>query len=387
MKIAAIIAEYNPFHNAHKKQLQTIKQMFDAVIVIMSGHLMQRGEFAMFNKWIRTKAAILCGADLVIEIPSIFSCASAEKFAEGAIKIVKELKIVNTLSFGSEIGQIEPLKELALICKKLELNGKIKQELKKGFSYPKARSIAIQKATGSNLNSILNQPNNILAVEYIKASINLNCPLQFHTIKRIETSHDCDKTTNCFASSKFIRNNPSYIKKYVPEEIQHLYKNKTDFNEQKKLLFFNLRIKTLNHFKKLPDVSEGLENRLFRASKQARNLEEFEKLTKTKRYTLSRIRRLEIYSLMKIKKNNLPALPTYAKILGFNQTGQKIASAAKKNKNFLFSSNFKKIAKQFPESAAIDSKATDILTMLQNKIQSCGLEFRQKPIIIKSTNN
>ncbi len=382
MKIAAIIAEYNPFHNAHKKQLQTAKQMFDAVVVIMSGHLMQRGEFAIFNKWIRTKAAILCGADLVIEIPSIFSCASAEKFAHGAIKIVKELDIVDVLSFGSEIGQIEPLKELAIICKKLELNGKIKKELKKGLSYPKARSIAIQKETNSNLTSILNQPNNILGIEYIKASMNLKCPLQFHTIKRMETPHDCDKTTNCFASSKYIRNNPNSIKKYVPKEIQNLYTNKTNFDEQKKLLFFNLRIKTLNHFKKLPDVSEGLENRLFRASKQAKNLEEFEKLTKTKRYTLSRIRRLEIYSIMEINKHHIPDLPTYARILGFNQTGQKIASIAKKNKNFLFTSNFKKIAKQFPESAAIDSKATDILNMLQNKIESCGLEFRKKPIII-----
>ena len=143
MKIGAIIAEYNPLHNGHYVQIQKLKTICDAVIIILSSTIVQRGEFAIFDKWTRTKAALTCGADLVLEMPVIFSCASAEKFAHGALKIVKELNCVHTLSFGSELGKIDKLQKLAKICQTIDKTPKMKHTLKQGYSYPKARSIAV----------------------------------------------------------------------------------------------------------------------------------------------------------------------------------------------------------------------------------------------------
>lgn len=163
MKVCAIIAEYNPFHCGHFFHLQKIKKLFDSVVVILSGHLTQRGEFSIFNKWTRTKMALLNGADLVLEMPSIFSCSCAEKFSHAAIKIIKELGFVTNIDFGSEIGEIEKIVELAKICRNIEKTKSMKIFLKQGFSYPKAKQLTI----GQNA-EILKFPNNTLSVEYVK---------------------------------------------------------------------------------------------------------------------------------------------------------------------------------------------------------------------------
>ncbi len=375
MKVAAIIAEYDPLHNGHLKHIQTVKQLCDAVVIIMSGHLMQRGELATFDKWTRTKAALLSGADLILEIPSVFSCSSAEKFAHSAIKIVKELNFINFISFGSEIGNISKLKEVAKICQTIDKTTSMKYFLKQGFNYPTARSKAIK--INSNL---LNFPNNILAVEYIKASLNLKCKLNFHTIKRTDVQHNSNYQNN-IASSKYIREHLDQIKNFVPKQVLNLYKN-NNINFIKEYLFFNLRLKSLSSFKKLPDISEGLENRLFKASKLATNLNEFFNLVKCKRYTMSRIKRLTIYSLLNIEKNKLTNLPTYSRILGFNSTGRKLINLIKPNRNFLFSTNFKKIEQFNFYSANIDSAATDLINLFHNQPKPCLLEFKNKPIIL-----
>lgn len=375
MIIGAIIAEYNPLHNGHNAHIKLLKKTCDAVIIILSGHLVQRGGFAIFDKWTRTKAALTCGADLILEMPSLFSCASAEKFAHGAIKIIKELNCVNILSFGSELGQISKLKELAQICRTIEKSPKMKQLLKQGYSYPKARTLAVNK----NYANILKFPNNTLAIEYIKASLNLNLKLKFHTIKRLETTNKIQ-----IANSSFIRNNLNKLETYTPKKLLTIYNNAEEIKLPKKFLFLCLKLKTLENFKNLPDVTEGLENRLFKASKKATNLSEFFQLTKTKRYTMSRLKRIATYALLNLNKNKTPTLPTYTRILGFNQTGRKIASQIKKNKNFLITSNFKKIFNNFNYSATIDTTATDIALTFQKTPKPGGMDFTNKPIIFKN---
>ena len=378
MKICAIIAEYNPLHKGHIYHIKKVKEITDAIVIVLSGHTTQRGEFSMFNKWTKAKSALFAGANLVLEIPTIFSSSSAQRFANAAIKIIKEMNCVEFLSFGSEIGDIEKIKELAKICKDIDKKTEIKNHLKQGLSYPKARELSIGKKA-----NILKFPNNILGVEYVKSALNLNCHLSFHTIKRIGANHNNLKPEKT-ASSLYIRNNIldiEKIKKYIPNKILKLYNDPIIIPD--KFLFNSLREKTKEDFIKLFDTTEGLYNRLFKFSKQSTSLNEFLKLCKTKRYTLTRLKRIVINSFLDINKNIAPKLPQYSFILGFDSIGKKILNQIKKNENFLFTTNFKKIYKNFPYSATIDSKATNFLLLFEKIPKPCGVNFAQKPIILE----
>ncbi len=377
MKICAIIAEYNPLHNGHIYHIKKAKEIADAIVIILSGHTTQRGEFSIFNKWTRAKTALLASANLVLELPTIFSSSSAEQFATAAIKIVKELNCVDILSFGCETKDIEKLKELALICKEIDKTEKMKEFLKQGYSYPKARTLAI----GDKAN-ILSLPNNILAVEYIKAALKLNCDVSFHAVKRLGAKHDETKEEK-FASSLYLRkniDNEQILKKYIPENFVELYKDPIIVPE--KFIFNSLRLATKKNFENIKDTTEGLYNRLYDASKKATSLEEFFKLVKTKRYTQSRLNRIALSCFLGINKKNIPNIVQYSYILGFDSIGRKILNKIKKNENFLFSTNFSKIYKNFPYSASIDSKATDFVFLFEKKIKPCNLNFKIKPVII-----
>lgn len=369
MKICAIIAEYNPLHNGHLYHINSVKKISDAIVIIMSGHIMQRGSLSMYDKWSRTQAALNCGADLVIELPAAFSCSSAEKFAHSAIYLIKELKYINMLNFGSESGNIEQLSYLAHICQKIDKTQTIKKYLKKGYNYPKARQLAI----GSHAD-LLSFPNNTLGIEYIKACLNLNCKISITTTKRLPNNESVN-----LVSSSYIRKHIDKLNKYVPEKIVSLYQSPSICPPD--LLFYKLRNMTIEDFYKLPDVTEGLEHRLYRASKNTTNLNDFFELVKTKRYTMSRLRRIAYYALLNMQKSALPKHPQYARVLGFNQTGQEILSQLKKVTNILVTSNFKSIAKNFPYSSNLDSKATDLFTFCQKNKKSCGLDYIKKPII------
>lgn len=369
MKICAIVAEYNPLHNGHLYHINSVKKISDAIVIIMSGHIMQRGSLAMYDKWSRTQAALNCGADLVIELPTAFSCSSAEIFAHSAIYLIKQLKFINMINFGSESGDIDKLTHLANICQKIDKTNTINYYLKKGYSYPKSRQLAI----GSSA-ELLSLPNNTLGIEYIKACLNLNFKTSLTTTKRLT-----NYKSNQLVSSSYIRTNINQLENYVPKSILNLYKfpSKTPSD----LLFYKLRNMTASDFYKLPDVTEGLEHRLYRASKAASNLNNFFELVKTKRYTMSRLRRISLYALLDMQKQHLPKFPQYARVLGFNKTGQELLAQSKKATNILVTSNFKNIAKQFPYSANLDSKATDLFTFCQKNKKPCGLDYTKKPII------
>ena len=375
MKICGIIAEYNPFHNGHLYHINEAKKLADAVVVVMSGHIVQRGGLAIFDKWVRARAALSCGADLIVELPTVFSCSSAEKFSNSAIYILQQLNCVDMINFGSESGNIDDLIKLACICQKIDKAAVMQSYLKKGFSYPKARQLAISDP----ISELLEFPNNTLGVEYIKACLNLNCNFSIHTTKRRKNANKNDQKIK-FASSSFIRENMNKIQEYVPKKLLNAYIFPSKLSS--KLLLFKLKNMKLCEFTELPDVSEGLENRLFKFSKVATTLEEFFKLVKTKRYTMSRLRRIVICAVLDIKKQNIPQNPQYARVLGFNETGRKILSMSKKKACIMITSNFKNIAKNFSYSADIDSKATDLFMFCQEKPRPCGEEYRKKPVIL-----
>ena len=375
MKICGIIAEYNPFHNGHLHHINQVKKLAGAVVVVMSGHVVQRGELALYDKWTRARAALSCGADLIVELPTVFSCSSAEKFSNAAIYILQQLNCIDMINFGSESGNVDDLIKLAYMCQKIDKSDAMQNYLKKGFSYPKARQLAIPDP----ISHLLETPNNTLGVEYIKACLNLNCNFSIYTTKRHKETDKNDLKIK-FETSSFIRKNIDKISEYVPKKILNLYISPSKLPEN--LLLYKLRNTKLREFTELPDVSEGLENRLFKFSKAATTLEEFFKLVKTKRYTMSRLRRIVLCALLGINRQNIPRNPQYTRVLGFNETGRKILSMSKKNDSIMITSNFKNIAKNFSYSANVDSKATDLFMFCQKNPKPCGEEYRKKPVIL-----
>ena len=332
MKIAAIICEYNPFHNGHKYQIKQIKKNYDAVICIMSGNFVQRGDVAITDKWTRTKAALLNGADLIVELPVCFSLNTAERFAYGGVCLADSLCVVDSLVFGSECGDIDILRNAAEILgnETGNISRKIKDNLKSGMSYPKARYEAFAQDIPKD---ILCEPNNILAIEYIKALNEIQSNIKPMTIKRYIASHNDSNLTNSVTSAsairKLMRANENFCE-FIPENLSSLYNfPKSDINSLSEILCYLLMTKTAEELSKINDVSEGLENRLKEAAKVCRTFDEISEFVKSKRFTSSRVRRILLSVILNIDKDIAKQRPQYIRVLGMNGTGTQVLSEIK----------------------------------------------------------
>lgn len=297
-----IICEFNPFHAGHKYLIDAVKSQSDNnVICIMSGNFVQRGDFAVYDKFSRAKEALKGGADLVIELPPEQALLSAEGFARSAVRLAENLGVLDRLAFGAENDNIDELKRTAELLEKRETQEKIKAEMKSGLSYPAAR----QKALGSK---ILETPNNILACEYIKET-KLDC----FAVKRIGKGHDSDDEEY----------SATQIRKSLSVE------NTASIKNCESAFLYRLRTMSKKDFSKIADVSEGLENRLYEAAGQATSFDDFIFRAKSKRYTLSRIRRIAIRAYLGIegKSYDVPVI----RVLGFNENGRNMLSEIKKS--------------------------------------------------------
>ncbi|MCX4303975.1 MAG: nucleotidyltransferase [Clostridia bacterium] len=348
--VLGIVSEYNPFHNGHLHHLNYSKEITNSTfsIAVMSGNFTQRGDTALIDKWTRAEMALKAGIDLVIELPTVYATSSAENFAEGAIKILNSLGIVDYVSFGSEIGDIKPLNEVAEILYKepKEFSSLITRQLKTGLSYPKARELAISMYFGSSkkFTEILENPNNILAIEYLKALKKYKSSIIPLTIKRDYSDYNSKKVKNGIASSTAIRTmieNKKNIHYVVPFETYELMEeqiNSGHINPNlavfEKEIIYNLRKMPIQEIANLPDVSEGLEYRIKEAANISNTLETLISHIKTKRYTLTRIQRILLHSLLGITTKDINAskkVVPYIRILGFNKHGKRIISAIAAN--------------------------------------------------------
>lgn len=340
MKICGIVCEYNPFHNGHRYQIDTLKSDygFDAIVGVMSGNFMQRGDVAVYDKKVRAKAAIQNGMDLVIELPAMHSMQSAEIFAKNAVYLLNSLGTVQSIAFGTENDDISALKKIAhLITDEPPMfKNIIKQELSRGIPYFAARSYAIEKILGSRYKNIAMTPNNILAIEYIKALIRLDSHITPICIKRCGVMHDSLDTYKTSASASEIRNrinSGDFIDSFIPKNCIELY------NTAKKHDISRLDTAIISHFlksspeqiKNTPDVNEGLENKIKKSAQICKTTNELCDAVKSKRYAHSRIRRILLNSFLEISKNDANTLPQYVKVLNFTSTGQKILHTAKKH--------------------------------------------------------
>ena len=335
-----IVAEFNPFHNGHKYLIDTVKNNGEnTVTVVMSESFVQRGECACMSPNARTRMALECGADLVLSLPVPYATASAERFALGGLSVLGGLGCVDALAFGAECDNTELLKKCADVLVSDALSGALEKYLNEGVSFPVARQKAVEEESSKEFAAILSSPNNILGVEYIKAINKLGLNMDIYPIIRKGVEHD-SKTVNdniCSASAlREMLDKRSGFEKFLPEAAFNILteeiKNQKAPAEYIKLetaIICKLRSMSIDDFKALPDVSEGLEYRIFDAIKTSVYLEEILEKVKTKRYTLSRIRRIIVCALLGIKKDDVLAPVPFVRVLGFNENGAKILKKAK----------------------------------------------------------
>lgn len=321
MKTAGIICEFNPFHYGHKYLIDTVKKNFDAVVCIMSGSFVQRGEAAVFDKWTRTHAALSCGADLVFELPVRYSLSSAQGFSAGSITLLDKTGIIDSVCFGSECADTGTLVRCAeLIANEPpEVSEKIKDLMSAGESFPKARSDAYGGLIDAN---ILSQPNNILAIEYIAALKKISSSITPVSIKRHAVEHHSSSANGQFASASMLRGLMSSggdISEYTPYD----FSQSARFDTNKLTDIFKYKLLTCREkiFDGIPDAEPGLAERFMKAVNEPTLCAIIEKV-KTKRYTYTRLQRVALSAMLNLTGGYRE--PEYLRILGMNGTGKNL---------------------------------------------------------------
>jgi len=407
MKVVGIIAEYNPFHNGHKYHLEQSKNMCNSQysVAVMSGNFLQRGEPALFDKWTRAKMAVLNGIDLVLELPVVYSCQSAEIFAFGAVKILNSLGIIDYLSFGSEKGNIEELYNLAeaLINEPEEISNEIKHLMNKGLTYSKALGDAYNKY----YDDILSYPNNVLGIEYIKSILLLKSSIKPVTVKRVMNNYNDVYFTGTISSATAIRKALKEnafleeIQTSTPEASWDIIKNNImikkgpvfweDFID---ILLYQIRRSSYKDIKNLPDIKEGLEYRFKKAGNSSTCFEELINQLKTKRYTRTFLQRCLCHLLLGINKEDIKQAkeilsPVYIRILALNKKGRDLLKEIRKNTKFPIinkPADFESDSSYLDRIFELDIRATDIysLGIKNNDYRMAGMDYRTSPFYADS---
>lgn len=385
MSAVGIIAEFNPLHNGHKYLIENAKRE-GTVVCVISGNFVQRGDTAIAEKRIRAKAALECGADLVLELPVLWSMSTAQNFALGSVSALK-YALCDKIIFGSECGSVDDLKNASSIISSPLFPEKLKQELNTGITFAKARENAA-KLLGLDTD-ILSGANNNLAIEYINAAKILKYEPKFKTVKRLGAMHDSFEEAEFVSASllreKLYEGDYDFCKKYMPEKIIDLFspQNVSNISNIENAILAVLRSKTKEDFSILPDLSEGVENKLFSSIRLAPGLEELYNMIKAKRYTLARIRRLVLSAFIGADNSFFMKPLPYVRVLGFNKAGENHLKLMLSNPNAPIITKVSDI-----ESLSLDAKrvfdtecrATDLFALSVEKPLECGLEYTSKII-------
>lgn len=338
MKTVGIVCEYNPLHKGHRKQLAAIREAFGrdtAIVCAMSGNFVQRGVPAILDKSVRAEAAVLCGADLVLELPVTRALQSAEGFAAGGVEVLTG--ICDTLCFGAETPDREALMDTAAALLSESFPPLLKAELEKGCSFPAARQAALEKM-GAN-SALLRDPNNILAVEYCKGVLSQNADMDIMPILR-EGSYHAEIADGENPSATAVRELMLYRhnwRTFVPRNARALFEGAPlhTMAAGERAVLFRLRTMTDEDFEALPYGSEGLWRKFMRACREEATLEDIIAATKSKRYTRTRIDRMIMCAYLGIDRELLTAPVPYTRVLAFTDKGRAILKEAKKTGRYL----------------------------------------------------
>ncbi len=399
MDVLGVICEYNPFHKGHAYMLSEIGsyRLSDrAVVCAMSGNFVQRGEAAVMNKYARAEAAVKCGADMVIELPLPWAMSSAESFAEGGVSLLAATGIVSHIGFGSECGDIALLERTAETLLMPELDGLIKQQLDKGLSYASAREAAL-RTLSADCADILKSPNNILAVEYLKAIYKNNFSIKPVTVPRRGAAHD-ERGEGELLSASELRARLAAgeeISSFVPDKSARVIKREIEAgccpvtgDKLETAVLSRLRVLPISAFEALPDASEGLERRLYEAVHSCPDIGSILEYTKSKRYAMSRIRRMLMGAALGIDKNATQGGIPYIKILALSETGKALAKSMKEKAKLPVitkPSQIRSLSKSAQRLFALESAADDLYCLgYDSKSRRLpGSAWRNSPFVEK----
>ncbi|MEG1311072.1 MAG: nucleotidyltransferase [Romboutsia sp.] len=422
MNILGLIVEYNPFHNGHLYHLSKSLEISNAThsVAIMSGNFLQRGEPALFDKYSRAEAAVKNGVDLVIELPTLFACQSAELFAHGALATLNSLNCISSICFGSEEGNVDILYIISkiLVDEPFEFRTNLKKYLDKGLLFPTARSFAlfdyIKKYNLINISkedlfSILNSSNNILGLEYIKSILKLKSNIKPLTISRISASYNSENIESSICSATAIRkslkenNNLSLISNVVPNHTYDILNNKLNnkfypmFDDKYFNILSSIILRDANILSSYFEVNEGIENKIYQNIFTAKSLYDLQQSVKSKRYTLTKIKRTLNNILLGITKEdidkikNINAMP-YIRVLAFNDKGREILKTIKDNSDINIINKFSNISfgmdnDVFKTLINYDIKSSNMYNLLyydKNKLLLKGpMDFYTTPIYVR----
>ena len=408
-KVLGIVCEYNPFHNGHLYHIIQSKKATgaDYTIAIMTGNFTQRGDVSIVDKWSKAEMALLGGVDLVIELPVLYSISSAENFADGAIKILNSLRIVDNISFGAETTDINLLDRIAeVLCNEpRDYQNLLSHELAKGISYPKARENALMMYLNDvrRFANVMSSPNNILGIEYLKALRKSKSSILPVCIPRIGAGHSDSTYSKNIANATTVRNfiasnqyDTLEFKRLVPISTYSILTENikkghvvTSLNHFEKEILYTIRKMSLQEIAALPDVSEGLEYKLKQAANSCNSLIELFNIVNSKRYTQTRISRILVYALLGITKKDMQLSKStvpYIRVLGFNEKGKKLLSwISEANPKLPLITSVKKFEeanknKNLQTMLAKDIWATDVYTLGYEFDSWAGLDYTQRLI-------
>lgn len=421
MKILGLIVEYNPFHNGHLYHLKKSLEITNSThsIAVMSGNFLQRGEPALFDKYKRAEMAVSNGVDLVVELPTLYACQSAEIFAHGAITLLNSLNCIDSLCFGSEHGDIDLLVEISkiLINEPDKFKTLLKRNLDEGILFALARSKALSEymlnhtnlnIDENKLNDVLSTPNNILGIEYIKSLLKHKSTIRPYSITRIQADYNSETIESNICSATAIRkalkeyNTLNSISNVVPIKTFELISKCIDnnFNPMFDEYYFDtireLVIRDLNILNSYFDVNEGIENKIYKSVFSCKNIFELQQSIKSKRYTLTKVKRILNNILLGITKDdmntvkNIMKLP-YVRILAFNDKGREIIKQIKLNSEIKIINKFSNVNfeddKVFETLIKYDIKATNMYNIPYYKnnmnLLKGPMDYYLSPVYIK----
>lgn len=390
MKTAVITAEYNPFHKGHRWQLEQVRAAGAShVAVVMSPDFTQRGTPAIFPKRLRAQAALQNGADLVLELPVCYALAGAQRFAFGAVQLAAAMGCVDLLAFGAEDADLVQLRQACTALQQEEVNQTIRQLLPSGITFAKARERAVAVVYGEETALLLQKPNNILAIEYLCQLEKLpDAHIQTLALGRIGNTHDGEPVGE-FASASFLRGlmlegRWEQAQQYLPQNVWQLYRQAqqdgqfADLQLGERAVLSALRRMEQKEMAQLADLSEGLENRLYRASREACSLEQLYAAVKSKRYPLARVRRLVMNAFLQLPAQMQMLPPPYLRVLGMNERGKQILSAMKRTASLPVSTSLMKLARSTQAArqwAQVEAAACDQYSIFCQQIQASGSDW------------
>lgn len=387
MHTAAIIAEFNPFHNGHRYLIDAARaQGAEAIVIIMSGNFVQRGEPALFDKFLRARAALLCGADLVLELPLAYATAGAQRFAQGAVSIAAALGTVDALFFGSECGNTALLSRTLQALSDERVLKRMRIFLKEGETFASARAQAVGVLYGTTARTVLSGPNDTLALEYMAALQRLGesgCAIAPHAVRRHAAGHHEQSPNGRYCSASYLRQLAAgegigALEPYVPAPAFSLYRTAPIVTPGAMELPMLSRLRALQpqDLESLPEVSEGLHYRLFHAAREAVSQKELYALTKSKRYTHARVRRLALHAFLGVEDALSTAPPPYLRILGFNGRGRSLIPKGPRqtpvNASLRQLESLGEMARRF---ARLEASASDQYALMQTPRGTCAADY------------